>query len=123
MDNLFANLRCHLCCQLLYKRRLLYDCFSGDVTDCTFRVGEQTYTPVEKDGLWYVEIANIALNQFDTAITLNVVCDEETIEVVYGPMNYIERVYEKTASAELKDTLVAMYYYYTAVVAYLNSVV
>ena len=96
--------------------------FSGDVTDCTFAVGDKTYTPVEKDGLWYVEIAGIAPNQLDTSITLNVVCGEETMEVVYGPMNYIERMYEKSEDAQLKDTLAAMYYYYTAAVAYLNSV-
>ena len=95
--------------------------FEGDITDCVFNVGEQTYTAVEKDDMWYVEVGNIAPDQLNTTITLNVTRGEETTEIVYGPMNYIERMYEKTASAELKDTLVAMYYYYTAAVAYLNS--
>lgn len=95
--------------------------FKGDITDCVFTVGEQTYTAVEKDDMWYVEVGNIAPDQLNTTITLNVTRGEETSEIVYGPMNYIERMYEKTASAELKDTLVAMYYYYTAAVAYLNS--
>lgn len=95
--------------------------FSGDVTNCVFTVGEQTYTPIEKDGLWYVEISNISPNQLNTTITLNVTCGEETIQVVYGPMNYIERMYERSSNTALKDTIVAMYYYYTAAVAYLNS--
>ena len=97
--------------------------FSGDMTDCVFTVGEQAYTPVEKDGLWYVEIGGIAPNALMDAITLDVVCGEQSIQVVYSPMNYIERMYNKdSVSKELKDAIVALYYYYDAAIAYLNSI-
>lgn len=96
--------------------------FSGDVTECIFSVGEQTYTAIEKDGLWYVEVSGIAPDALDSAITLEVSCGEQAAQVVYSPMNYIERMYNKGASSkELKDTLVALYYYYDAATAYLNS--
>lgn len=96
--------------------------FSGDVTGCTFTVGEQTYVPKEKDGLWYVEIGQIAPNQLDDAIELVVCCADQTMTVGYSPMNYIERMYQKnTTSVSLKALLAEMYYYYTVAKAYLDE--
>ena len=46
--------------------------FTGDITACTFNVGDQVLTPVEKDGMWYVEVAGINPQDLDEMITVNV---------------------------------------------------
>jgi len=91
--------------------------FSGDVSGCTFKVDETEYTPMEKDGMWYVEVADIAPQMLDTPIDLAVNSGEDTITVQYSPMNYMVRMYEK-GSDNLKALIKAMYNYHLAAVAY-----
>lgn len=96
--------------------------FSGDVTGCVFTANGKSYPPEEKDGLWYVEIGEIAPNQLGEVIELVASCADQNITVCYSPMNYIQRMYEKnTSPASLKKLLVEMYYYYTTAKAYLDE--
>lgn len=86
--------------------------FTGDITGCTFTVNGDALTPVEKDGMWYVEISDINPQDLDQAYTV-VVTDAEgnTISVTYGPMNYIVRK-SVSGSDALKNLLLAMYNYH-----------
>ena len=88
--------------------------FTGDVSGCTFKVGGDTLTPVQKDDMWYVEIADIAPQDLDKAITLTV---NDTLTVTYSPLNYMVRMNEK-GSDSLKALLKAMYTYHLAAVEY-----
>ena len=97
--------------------------FTGSVEGCTFTVGDNTYTPVLKDGRYYVEVADIAPDALDQQITLKVTdVNGAEISVTYGPMNYIKRMYEKEDTSEsLKDVLENLYHYHKAAVAYVTS--
>ena len=88
--------------------------FNGDISECTVSAGT---VKEAADGMYYVEIADIAPQSLDESITLTVQMGEQSIVVVYGPMNYIERMSEK-GSADLQQLLKAMYNYYLAAVAY-----
>ena len=85
-----------------------------DHTAYTFTAGEETYTPVEKDGMCYVEIDGINPHEIADIITLNVADSEgNAISVSYSPLHYIVRKYNaETSSDELKAAVQALYGYY-----------
>ena len=104
---------------LFRERNAVRFYFSGDTTGCTFRVGGQTVIPVEINNLTCVEVANITPQQFNDAVQVTVTRGTETITVQYSPMNYLDRMYQKsTASEELKNVLSAMYYFHQAAAGY-----
>ena len=88
--------------------------FKGDVSGCTFTVegSENVLTPVQKDGLWYVDIEDILPQELDVNYTV-IVTDAEgnQLSVTYGPMYYIARK-SAEGSDSLKGLLLAMYNYY-----------
>ena len=88
--------------------------FTGDITGCTFTVGNVQYVPQEKNGLWYVEIADINPQDLNKAITLRV---NDALSVTYSPMNYIVRMRDSNNS-NLVALLHAMYNYHLAAVVY-----
>ena len=100
---------------LVYRDRIAVRYyFTGDVTGCTFTANGNTYTPVEKDGMHYVEIADILPQDLDQQITLTVTgADGSTLTVTYGPMNYIVRMNAKSSDS-LKNLLKALYNYHLA---------
>ena len=73
------------------------------------------YEAVKKDGMYYVEIADINPQNLDEVIEL-VVSDAagNELTVAYSPMHYIKRMYFGNGSADLKAVLQAMYGYYLA---------
>ena len=88
--------------------------FTGDVTDCTFTANGNTYTPVAKDGMYYVEIPDILPQDLDQQITLTVTnAAGGTLAVTYSPMNYIVRMNAK-GGVELKNLVKALYNYHLA---------
>ncbi len=104
---------------LVYRDRIAVRYyFTGDVTGCTFAANGNTYTPVAKDGMYYVEIADILPQELDRQITLKVTDAEgNQLSVTYGPMNYIVRMNEK-GSESLKALIKALYNYHLAAKAY-----
>ena len=96
--------------------------FQGDVSGCSFTANGKTYEPVAKDGMYYVEIAEIAPQDLDDAITVVVKKGDSTLSVTYGPMNYIVRMYASTGKASLKALLEAMYSYHLAAESYVDSI-
>jgi len=82
---------------------------TGNISDFTFSHG----SAVEKEGRYYVEIANINPQDLANDITLSV--NEGALSVTYSPLNYIVRMYNnKKGSNELKALVQAMYGYYLA---------
>ena len=88
--------------------------FTGDVADCIFVSQGKICTPVAKDGMYYIEIADILPQDLDDQITLTVIDPQGgTISVTYGPMNYIVRM-NAAGSSDLKNLLKALYNYHLA---------
>ena len=83
---------------------------TGDINSYTFSTG----TPVEKDGLYYIEVADINPQDYANTITLTV---NDTLTVNYSPLTYISR--KASSSDENMVNLVkAMYAYHLAAVNY-----
>lgn len=92
--------------------------FTGSTEGITFKVGEKEYSAVAKDGMSYVEIADILPQDLDQQITLTVTdASGNVLTVVYGPMNYIVRMNSK-GSENLQNLLKALYNYHLAAKAY-----
>ena len=89
--------------------------FTGDISECDVSVG----TLGESNGMYYIEIGEIAPQSLDEAITLTIQSGEESITVTYGPMNYMERMSEK-GSEDLQLLLKAMYNYHIAATEYVG---
>ena len=102
---------------LIFRNKIAvryYFQFKGDINDCSFTVNDTTYAPQLKDGLYYVEIADILPQDLDQAITLTVTdADGNALNVAYNPMNYIVRMNEK-GSDTLKALVKALYNYHLA---------
>lgn len=108
---------------LLFKSKTavrFYFTVIGDISGYTFAAGETALTPVEKDGLYYVEIGNINPQDLANQITVTVTAGEQALTVSYGPMNYVVRK-NAAGSDNLKALVKAMYNYYLAAVAYVNA--
>ena len=103
---------------LLFKSKIavrLY--FTGNAGDCTFLYGDKTLTPVQKNGMWHVEIADINPQDLDETITVTV---NGTLSVTYSPMNYMVRMGQK-GDDNLKALLKAMYNYHVAAEALVEN--
>ncbi len=100
---------------LVYRDRIAVRYyFTGDVTGCAFTANGNTYTPAPKDGMYYVEVADILPQDLDQQITLTVTdASGNIMTVTYGPMNYIVRMNEK-GSDTLKALVKALYNYHLA---------
>lgn len=99
---------------LLFKSKTtvrFYFTVNGSINDYTFKRGEQTLKAEKKDGLYYVEVADINPQALNETVAITVTCGEEILTVSYSPMNYIVRMSEK-GSDNLKALMKAMYNYH-----------
>lgn len=88
--------------------------FIGDITGYTFMANGNACQPMLKDGLYYVEVADILPENIDASVTLTVTdASGNTLSVGYSPMNYIVRMNEKGGES-LKNLLKALYNYHLA---------
>lgn len=88
--------------------------FTGDVTGLNFTANGNTYYPIAKDELYYIEIPNIYPQNLDQQITLTVTDAEgNTLTVSYGPMHYIVHMYAEE-DVNLKNLMKALYNYHLA---------
>ncbi len=95
--------------------------FTADsVEGVTFTADGKTYTAVEKNGMFYVEVPGIDPHEYCDSIALSAVKGEETMQVTYSPLTYFVRMSQK-GSSTLKALVNAMYGYYEAAFAYVNQ--
>ena len=87
-----------------------YFTYSGNREDISFTVEGTPYTPIEKDGLLYVEIPDIGPQNWEKPVLLTVSRGDESLTVAYSPMNYIVRMNQK-GTQTLQALLRAMYNY------------
>ena len=103
---------------LVYRDKIAvryYFTGSEQVETYTFRCADAEYTPVYKDGLWYVELPGILIQDLDESLTLTV---NDSLSVTYCPMHYIVRMNQK-GTKQAKELVKAMYGYYLAAEEYL----
>ncbi len=100
---------------LIFRDRIAvryYFSFEGQINNLTFTANGQQYAPQLKNGLYYVELADILPQNLDQPIALSVIDAEgNVLSVSYNPMNYIVRMNEK-GSTELKNLVKALYNYH-----------
>ncbi len=83
---------------------------SGNIADYSFSTG----TPVEKDGMYYIEVADINPQDYANTISLTV---NDALTVNYSPLTYISRMASST-NANMENLVKAMYVYHQAAVSY-----
>ena len=93
-----------------------YFTVDGSIENYSFTVNGASCEPVEKDGLYYVEVSGINPQDLDKTVT---VCVNNTMEVAYSPMNYMARMSVKGTDT-LQALLAAMYGYHLAAQAYVG---
>ena len=85
------------------------------VNGYTFTVDGKAYTPVLKNGYYYIEVTGINPDQMDTEMAVSVTKDGGALTFGYSPMAYIIRMYNKESSGTaLKDMLLAANGYFAA---------
>ena len=94
--------------------------FTGDITDCVFTdANGNTYTPTEKNDMFYVEVAGINPQDLGNDVVITVTKGTEKVSVGYSPLDYIVRMYNKSADGDTIKALVqALYGYYMAAQSY-----
>ena len=98
---------------LLFRNRIalrVYFQVQGDISGYTFAANGQACTPVEKDGLYYIEIGDILPQDLDQPITVTV---NNGLTVTYSPMNYIVNMNQK-GSQTMQALVKALYNYHLA---------
>ena len=98
---------------LLFRNRIalrFYFTAQEDISGYTFLVDGQAYTPVEKDGMYYIEIADILPQNLNESITVTI---NDGLSVTYSPMNYIVNM-NRNGSATTKTLVKALYHYHLA---------
>ena len=91
-----------------------YFAVTGDINSYSFSTGD---APVLKDGLYYVEVADINPQDYAKAIALTV---NDVMTITYSPLTYISRK-ANSENANLVNLVKAMYQYHLAAVAYLAA--
>ena len=103
--------------RLVYREKIAVRFyFTGDAEGKVFTANGKTYTAVEKNGLYYVEISNILPQNLDEQITVTV----DGLTVAYSPMNYIVRMNQKD-DAKLQNLMKALYNYHLAAKEYVAA--
>ena len=95
--------------------------FAGSIDGLTFTANGEACTPVLKNGMYYVEIADILPQQLGSEVSVTVSNGTQTLSVSYSPLTYMIRMYNKAESTDATKALVqALYGYYLAAESYVN---
>lgn len=82
--------------------------------DLQFSDGNTTFQPIQKDGLYYIEIANILPQDLDKSVTIQVTNSQgKMLTISYSPMDYVIRMHQK-GSESAQALLQALYTYHIA---------
>ena len=93
--------------------------FTGSTEGLSFTVNGENVDVVEKNGMYYVEIAGINPQDLGNDVTVVVTNGTDSLSVSYSPLDYMIRMYNKADSTEATKAVVqALYGYYLAATAY-----
>lgn len=111
---------------LLHQNKLtmrFYFRASEGVEGCSFSQQSQPLTPVEKNGMYYVDVPGILPQDLDTAVVLTVTdAQGQPLSVSYRPLDYIIRTCGSTEKVALQALLQALYRYHLAAKAYIETI-
>lgn len=93
----------------------------ANIADYTFTAGKEVLTAKAKDGMYFVDVADINPQDLDKPIELTVTCGESVLTVGYSAMHYIVRMFGSNTGSELKALLQAMYTYHLAAEDYIAA--
>ena len=93
--------------------------FAGDISGMTVNAGEKAYTVGQKDGLSYVELADINPQDYATVYTVSVGEGENPLSVGYSAMHYISRMGTR-GSENLVNLLKALLAYHGSALTYIE---
>ncbi len=104
------------------KLALRYYFETDDISGYTFTVNGKQLQSVGKSGRFYVEIPDILPQNIDKFFTVTVQdAQGNAMSIVYNPLNYVVRMYNKAnTSQETKNLLQALYTYHLAAKDYTN---
>lgn len=103
--------------------RIYFTLDEGEIGDYTFKLGSKKVTPVQSDGKWYVEIANISAKDLDKTYTLTVSSAEgKIVTVKASALSYAYTVLNGGSDeASLIDLVKGLYLYNQAANAYFGK--
>ena len=92
--------------------------FTGDIANCTFSVDGVKYTPVSKDGMYYIEVPGVNPQDMETPMQVEVTDGTDTLSVRYVPLDFFVRSYKKATDETYRGLLQAAYSYFKTAAAY-----
>ena len=92
--------------------------FAGNAANCTFAVDGVEYTPVSKDGMYYIEVPGVNPQDMETTMQVEVTDGADTLSVGYVPLNYFVRSYQKATDETYRGLLQAAYSYFKTAATY-----
>ena len=99
---------------LVFRDKVAVRFYFSSADGYSFTVNGESVTPIQKDGLYMLEAANILPQDLDEQCVVTVSDTNGNVQTVkYSPMNYVFRMSEK-GSSELKALLTALYNYHLA---------
>ncbi len=95
---------------------------TGNLSDYTFKIGDQTVELKPVEDRYYVDYNDINPQEYKDDITLTITKDGQTMTVNYSPVRYIYTMYNKGATEEsLKTLLGRLYQYHEAAAVYVTN--
>ena len=103
--------------------RIYFTLDEGEISDYTFKLGSKKVTPVQSDGKWYVEIANISAKDLDKTYTLTVSSAEgKIVTIKASALSYVYAVLNGGSNeATLIDLVKGLYLYNQAANEYFGK--
>ena len=92
--------------------------FTGSKAGCTYTVDGVEYTPVSKDGLYFIEVSNVNPQDMETPMLVEVTDGADTLTVSYVPLHYFVRCCQKTTDETARGLFQAAYSYFKTAAAY-----
>ena len=95
---------------------------SDEIEKFSFFIDDEEVTPVEKDGMYYIETNRIAANKLGVPNTIRITDGENSAEIVYSALSYANIVLaSETRSENIKNLCKTIYDYSNAAINYLGT--
>lgn len=92
--------------------------FTGSTENGTFTVDGVEYTPVSKDGMYYIEVPGVNPQDMETPMQVEVTDGVDTLSVRYIPLDFFVRSYQKATDETYRNLLQAAYSYFKTAASY-----